>query len=80
MHSILLFKVRVIRVHLHVLKKMQLQSSKFCMCATSAEKLKNVTCVSLFCQATSQFLVQGRKYGGVGRGIESKKEHVHVSG
>ena len=39
-HSILLFKVSLIRVHLHVFKKMQLQSSKFCMCVTSAEKFK----------------------------------------
>ena len=28
------------RVHLHVFKKMQLQSSKSCMCVTSAEKFK----------------------------------------
>ena len=52
------------RVHLHVFKKMQLQSSKSYVCDLCRKiqketELKNVTCVSLFFQATSHFFVQG---------------------
>ena len=68
------------RVHLHVFKKMQLQSSKSCMCVTSAEKFKRDRvekcdlCFSIL-PSNLSVLCTG-KYGGVGRGIESKKEHV----
>ena len=76
------------RVHLHIFKKMQLQSSKSCMCVTSAKKFKRHRvekcdlCFSILRDLCFSILPSNLsvlctgKYGGVGRGIESKKEHV----
>ena len=69
------------RVHLHVFKKVQLQSSKSCMCVTSTEKfkkrqLKNETCEHFSTLPSYLSVLYAGKYDGVGRGIESNTEHV----